>query len=344
MAGSKTISVDMQAAAARKRKPSCAKMRAAVIAAFETDAQNKTRLDAALAEDVLIAVVPPRVLAPAFGMYNKTPEGDKILRVANTGDLVDMVSVLDHELRHYEQDGSSPFSFYNFGNALFNELVSEADAFTQQVISALMARKRGDERFMRKLSEESAAHPLEKDLELQVSKRRDLAFIARGVFATSLLRLAVYKHRHYGEVMNIIEEVPDVETMREVCQAEFNVPLVEPIAALVAHYGHDYAQGVDMRALKTAFMRTLPMAERRFIYEVERLARRVQDMTQDEFDLAREALAPLCDAALESAEMGQVREAQRYQSPARRGFMDAALKKAPPSTVRPRPVKMRGYG
>lgn len=234
------------------------------------------------------------------------PQGQApAIALRNTAQPLQMAGMLYHELWHMHQHnemGSRPMAYKmaDAKTALFNTLVIEADAYTQQAIATPMPRRQDgfetilwDRRPRDNLHDFFHKNP--KD------SFADRAQMSRAFFSNHLSLLGIYRAAAYIDIVTALESAPTRADFLRQQQALPAAEVLAPTQPLKDNYGAGFTGTLDMRAMKSEVMRMLTMPERKFLQMAENIGRNAPKMTDAEFNAARAAMKPQLQQALDHA-------------------------------------------
>jgi hypothetical protein len=239
------------------------------------------------------------------GRVSKGILGSYKVHINTTGQHKNFIAV--HELRHIlqidELDRKSPNFFCLTGKsartAYVQALMSEADAYTLQTLAAFKKDKE---------------HP-HLDLVIRQNPCIQETLENKNLQADSCLARALFTgmmvnglKRHQDLFRSVLFDMI-IGAPIKVSNAMwwFTAPTVETFPAspkITDMYGAEFMSGTSMRAIETAFMRTIPIEERAALKKYEQFVRNIPAMSQEEYSrglsLVHEAFskaAPKADTA-----------------------------------------------
>jgi hypothetical protein len=224
-----------------------------------------------------------RVSKGAFGSYN--------VHVNTIGHHKNFIAI--HELRHVLQADELNRKSRNFfcqtgktaGLAHVQALMSEADAYTVQTLAAFKIDKEHPHLDLVIRQNPSIQETLENE------NLQEDAGLARALF-TGMMVDGLKRHREHfrSSMFDMILDAP--VKVSNACWW-FSTPAVETFPAspkITDMYGAKFMSQTSMRAIETAFMRTLPLEERVSLKKYEKFVNNITTMSQEEYSQGLSAL------------------------------------------------------
>ncbi|MBI1214915.1 MAG: hypothetical protein GC185_03735 [Alphaproteobacteria bacterium] len=248
--------------------------------------EGKELLEVAAENDIGLRITGWNPLSGIAG-YVGRDEGaaESHVGVMNDGKVPAMVMTLFHELRHVAQqadNGTLKDAEYDTlmpGTKGYIEmLLTEADAFTAEILQAKRLEKRGQPEYFSALRQRGGGvmREAEKFLRRQPYEIfHDDAEFSRALFTHLMLDgLNSYAGLYLHQIEKDFRQAHTLEEFKKLAKEITAPPPYESMGEILgAQYGKDYAAGVSMTGIATVFMHTRPDAEQRLMRDIDKVVK-----------------------------------------------------------------------